>query len=107
MDTAVSGKDRAKALAPFGPVHGLKLVGFRDGFSRAELIMGPGLSKEGDHEYAHRGRCRRCIGGYTGARSRNTLPLITRKISSSGIDLSDRPAFSITCASSFLAKQSH
>jgi len=49
--------------------------------------MGPDLSKEGDHEYAHRGRWRWCIGGYTGGRSRNTMPLITRKISSSGIDL--------------------
>jgi hypothetical protein len=46
MDAAVSGKDRAKALAPFGPVHGLALEGVRDGFSRIKLIMGSRKSQE-------------------------------------------------------------
>jgi hypothetical protein len=32
----------AKALAPFGPVHGLALNGFRDGFWREQLIMAAG-----------------------------------------------------------------
>src|SRR5215470_20275700 len=45
MHAAVSGKDRAKTLAPFGPVHGLALKGFRDGLWRVKLITGSSGSK--------------------------------------------------------------
>ena len=46
MHTAVAGKDRAKALAPFGPVHGVSpLAGFLNGFSRQQLIMAQHGSK--------------------------------------------------------------